>query len=346
MIAEISNGGMRDSIGLLDQLTTYCNEKITINDVHEINGTINYEQMFALIKSILEQNYEFVYSELKKYDDEGKNLYKILESIIEFLKNTLIYINCHNYFDNKKEIDQYEQIFKIVNENEINIYIDNFLNTLKNIKIENNKRLLIELSLIRIYNQINGKKNIIDKEIKKEKTVEKNVTKEKKIKDDIKDKIEALKKIRINNTLATFNKKQMNELKNNLNKINDMMNNQEYSSIISLILDGELKAMGDNNLIFVYNSETLAGYFNSELLKIEELLKKVFNVKYNVIGVNKEDWEIIKKKFNDSIKNNEKLFMYQKEEINVEDIFKISNNGEEIVKNDIDNLFPEIVEYN
>ena len=346
MIAEISNGGMRDSIGLLDQLTTYCNEKITINDVHEINGTINYEQMFALIKSILEQNYEFVYSELKKYDDEGKNLYKILESIIEFLKNTLIYINCHNYFDNKKEIDQYEQIFKIVNENEINIYIDNFLNTLKNIKIENNKRLLIELSLIRIYNQINGKKNIIDKEIKKEKTVEKNVTKEKKIKDDIKDKIEALKKIRINNTLATFNKKQMNELKNNLNKINDMMNNQEYSSIISLILDGELKAMGDNNLIFVYNSETLAGYFNSELLKIEELLKKVFNVKYNVIGVNKEDWEIIKKKFNDSIKNNEKLFIYQKEEINVEDIFKISNNGEEIVKNDIDNLFPEIVEYN
>ena len=347
MIAEISNGGMRDSIGLLDQLTTYCNEKITINDVHEINGTINYEQMFALIKSILEQNYEFVYSELKKYDDEGKNLYKILESIIEFLKNTLIYINCHNYFDNKKEIDQYEQIFKIVNENEINIYIDNFLNTLKNIKIENNKRLLIELSLIRIYNQINGKKNIIDKEIKKEKekNVEKNVTKEKKIKDDIKEKIETLKKVRINNTLATFNKKQMNELKNNLNKINDMMNNQEYSSIISLILDGELKAMGDNNLIFVYTSESLEQLFNSEILKIEKLLKNVFMSDFKVISVNIREWEIIKKDFNNSLKNKENKYIYKNEDFNVEDLLNISNKDEGIVKNDIDNLFADIVEY-
>ena len=58
-----------------------------------------------------------------------------------------------------------------------------------------------------------------------------------------------------------------------------------------------------------------------------------------------EEWEIIKKDFNNSMKNKQNNYVYQEEDFNVEDLLKISNNSEEIVKNDIDNLFAEIVEY-
>ena len=51
-IARISDGGMRDSIGILDQLTTYTTEKITINDVHDINGTLSEIE----IKEFIEDN--------------------------------------------------------------------------------------------------------------------------------------------------------------------------------------------------------------------------------------------------------------------------------------------------
>ena len=344
MIAEISNGGMRDSIGLLDQLITFCDDIIKINDVHEINGSIDNEQIFVFTKMMLSKNYNEVYSLLNKYSENGKNLSKILESIIEYLKNILIYINCPNYFENNIDKAKYEEILKFTNENEIYIYVDNFLETLKNIKLENNKKLLIELSLIKIYNSLKNNNKIVEKVIVKtdNKIIEK---KEITVTPDITDNIKKIKDIRINNTLAKFNKKSLLEFKDSIDKINELINVPEYSSIISLILDGELKARGDNNLIFVYTSPSLEQLFNYEIIKIEKLLKEVYNVNYKVISVNIKEWEIIKKDFNNCMKNKINKYIYQEEDFNVEDLLNISNKDEQIVKNDIDNLFAEIVEY-
>ena len=341
MIAEISNGGMRDSIGLLDQLITFCDDIIKVNDVHEINGSIDSEQIFVFAKTMLSKNYNDVYNLLNKYNDDGKNLSKILESVIEFLKNVLIYINCPNFFENNK--DKYEEIFKLTNEEELYIYVDNFLDTLKNIKMENNKKLLIELSLIKIYNLINkGNHKIVENVVEEVKIEKNNIV----ISTDITNNIKKIKDIRINNTLAKFNKKKLIDFKNNIEKIKNLINVPDYSSIISLILDGELKARGDNNLIFVYTSDSLEQLFNSEIIKIEKLFKEVFNVNYKVISVNIREWEIIKKEFNNCIKNKINKYIYQEEDFNVEDLLNISNKDEEIVKNDIDNMFADIVEYN
>lgn len=342
MIASISNGGMRDSIGFLDQLITYCDEIIKIDDVHEINGSVNNEQIFNFVNLMLKRKYNEVYELITKFNDEGKNLSKILECLIDFLKNILIYINCPGYFKSEEE-NKYEHIYEITNESELNIYIDNLLEIFKNIKYENNKKMIIELGLIKIF-------NIIDK--RTEKVIEKtsNVIERQEVinkgKNGLDEQILTIKKIRINNTLARFNKKELIELKNNIHKVMNFSNIQEYSSIISLIMDGELKARGKNNLIFVYNSETLEQYFNSELLLVENVLKETFNVNFHVIAVNAKEWEFIKNDFNNSIKNNVNKYVYQEENFSIDEIFKISNNDEKNVKNDIDNLFAEIVEYN
>ena len=347
MIADISNGGMRDSIGLLDQLITYCDDTIRLEDVHEINGTIDSEQIFMFTKIMLSKKFNEVYTLLNKYNDNGKNLSKILESLIEYLKNVLIYINCPNYFENDIDKDRYEQILKLTNENEIYVYIDNFLETLKNIKMENNKKLLIELCLVKIYyllgnNEKNNnfvENNVVNNDI----LIKKNdIT----LTSNIIDNIKKIKDIRINNTLAKFNKKDLIDFKNEVVKIKKLINIPEYSSIISLILDGELKARGENNLIFVYSSLSLEQLFNSELIKIEKIFKEVFNVNYKVIGVNAREWEIIKKEFNSNMKNKQNKYTYIEENFSVEDLLNISNKDEEFVKNDIDNMFADIVEYN
>ncbi len=349
MIAEISNGGMRDSIGLLDQLITYCDDIIRLEDVHELNGTINSEQIFMFVDKMLSKNYHDVYDLLNKYNDEGKNLSKILENIIDYLKNILIYINCPNFFNDNSVKNCYDQLFKLTNENELYIYIDNFLDTLKLIKMENNKKLLIELCLIKIYNLLGNNSKITNNDTKLANNFyDLNMNKEQKdiiVTSNLVDNIKMIKKVRINNTLSKFSKRDLIEFKNSIGKINELINVPEYSSVISLILDGELKARGDNNLIFVYTSESLEQLFNSEIIKIEKIFNEVFNVNYKVIGVNSREWEIIKKDFNNSMKNKENRYFYQEENFNVEELLNISNKGEEIVKNDIDNMFAEIVEY-
>ena len=352
MIADISNGGMRDSIGLLDQLITYCDDVIKISDVHEINGTVDSEHIFMFVNEILSKNYNNVYSILNSYNDEGKNLSKILEYIIEYLKNILIYINCPDYFSNDLDKTRFESLFNLSSESDLYFYIDVLLDTLKSIKLANNKKLLIELAFIKMFN---NSKNIVKKNVEVSIENKDNIkldysrSDNNKKNDDnfdiIKKNIDKIKKIRINNALSKFNKKELLDFKKNIDKIKDFLNNSEYSSIVSLILDGELKVKGDNYLIFVYNGESLVQFFNSEIIAIEKILKMTFNVNYKVISVNNNDWEIIKKEFNNNMKNKNNVYIYQEEDYNVEDLLNISNKGEEIVKNDIDNLFAEIVEY-
>jgi len=203
------------------------------------------------------------------------------------------------------------------------------------------------LSLIKIYNLLekNKVKNISVNTIENVELIKKEEKLKVSITQNKLDSIDKIKKIRINNTLARFNKKQLIELKNNIGKINELINVPEYSSIISLILDGELKASGDENLIFVYTSPSLEQYFNSEIIMIEKILNEVFNVKYKVIAVNDREWDIIKKEFNDCMKNGQNKYVYQNEDFNVEELLNISNDREEFVKNDIDNMFADIVEY-
>ena len=122
----------------------------------------------------------------------------------------------------------------------------------------------------------------------------------------------------------------------------------DYSSVVSLILDGELKAKGDKNIIFVYANSNLENYFNSEILLIEKILLNVFNEKYNVIAVNLNDWEIIKKEFNNSLKNKLNNYIYQEENFDLETLLSKKNIEEPALENntnELDDMFGDIVEY-
>ena len=141
--------------------------------------------------------------------------------------------------------------------------------------------------------------------------------------------------------MAQFNRKDLILFKNQINKINDYLSNQKYASTVSVILDGEIKAKGNEYIIFVYNDEKMADYFNNNITIIEQFLLEVFNKKYKVISVDKDEWEIIKKQFNQSIKNGENKYILMKD-VDLE----IEQKENTVIKNnDIDNTFNEIVKY-
>ena len=171
-----------------------------------------------------------------------------------------------------------------------------------------------------------------------EKQVEIKIPEQKKIikeNNKILEKLEEVKKIRVNNTLSAFNKKLLSDLKNDLDNIRDMLLIPEYSEFVSTILDGSLKAASDKNLIFVFETETLANYFNENLLIVEEILEKNYGRYYDVIAVDNISWEIIKKEFN----SKRKKYIYQEETINIKELLSVPE-----TKDELNNLFGEIVE--
>ena len=349
LIAKVSDGGLRDSISLLDQLIAYTEDKISISDVNDVYGVINKDEICNLLIQIFDKNLNISFNTINILDENGKNLNKIVEQIIEFLKNTLIYLNDSNYF-NSEDKKIYSKLVEVVQEQKLYDTIDILLDVLKSSKNTNNIKLLLELAIIKLNNNgtiiktedIKETIETIDS-IKKIETNSINKIEKKELKDL--SKLNELKKIRLENTLAKFSKKDLLEFKKKIALVEDYLMDPEYSNLASLIMDGELKAKGENNLLFVYKIQNLEEVFNTSLIEIQQLLEKVFSIKYKPIAISESDWEPIKEKFNKSIKEKKKIFEYKEENINLEEILKEEEQKQEENKNQIEEMFDEEIVY-
>lgn len=354
LIGKLSDGGMRDSVSLLDQLTAYTTEKITVNDVNDVYGTITEQEISELLSLIFNNNLSDVFDLITEYDEDGKNLIKIIETIIEFLKNTLIYYNSSEYFENEEKKKLYEEMCNVITEDQIYNTIEILLDSIKSSKNTNNVKLIFELSIIKILNlkkeKVIVQKEVIEPEIKvleeKKKIVIETKHEKKETNDQVKENIENLKKIRINNTLSKFNKQEFVTFKKDLDNIKELLMDPDYSSVVSLILDGQLKAKGHQNLLFVYKLKNLEECFNLSLIDIEKALKKVFNEELKPIAVSEEEWEPIKVEFNKHMKSNTNAYEYKEESISLKEIYDIKDKENISTTNEIEDIFEDMIVYN
>ena len=351
LIGKLSDGGMRDSVSLLDQLTAYTTEKITVNDVNDVYGTITEQEICELLNKIYNNKLSETFDLITRYDEDGKNLTKIIETIIEFLKNTLIYYNSSEYFDNEEKKKLYSSMCDLITEDQMYKTIEILLDSIKSSKNTNNVKLIFELSIIKII-ELKKEKIVVQKqepviqilEEKKKIVVEPKIEK-KETNDKVKENIEDLKKIRINNTLAQFNKQEFVSFKKDIDNIKELLMDPDYSSVVSLILDGELKAKGGQNLLFVYKIKNLEECFNLSLIDIEKALKKVFNEELKPIAVSEEEWEPIKVEFNKNMKSKTNAYEYKNETISLEEIY--DNKEKEVTSNtnEIEDIFEDMIVY-
>ena len=341
-IARLADGGMRDALSLLDQVVAYSDSKITIDNIHEINGTIPQYELKELVENILNNNYNEIFEVIDKYDNNGKNFVKLAEEVINFYRNILLSINAKEYLEKNISYSEiYEELQNKITEQEIIYNIKYFNEAIPEMKKSNNPKLLFETVIIRILNK--DKKN--NNQSKAEKVIESVIPTKTKIEKPKEEEIielnknidyeflEKLENIRINNTLCNFDKKEYLIVKNKIEEIRVMLMNPKYSAIASLVLDGELKAYGNNILIFVFKNDRNSKLFNEQILEIEDLFNEVYKNPYKVIATNTSKWNKIKEEFNSKKKKYELI-----EEPSLDSIKKKANNP-------IDSEFSDIIEY-
>ena len=265
-VAILSDGGMRDALSLLDQVVSYSTDEIKLEDIHEINGTITKEEQIELLENIIDSNIEEIFKKIDIYNRNGKDFIKLTEELIIFLRNILLKINTPNFYKENYEYDIPDNI--VLDNNTVLKYIFELNDGISRMKNSNNPKIIFELIIIKL----------IEKEEKSKENKD-------------------LKQIRVNNTLCNFNKKQLLDFKTTINKLKEYEKHTKYNEYISMILNGEVKAIGKENIIVVLDS-TDSIEFNKNLKDIDELFYKVYNIKYKLISVSKEEWEKIKEDFN------------------------------------------------
>jgi DNA polymerase-3 subunit gamma/tau len=90
-IARGAEGGMRDAESTLDQLISFCGDKIEEADVLSMFGLAAQSQLLALTRAILTGEVEMALRELNELVKNGKDLGRLLSDLLNHFRNLLIY---------------------------------------------------------------------------------------------------------------------------------------------------------------------------------------------------------------------------------------------------------------
>ena len=351
-IARLADGGLRDSISLLDQAISYADNEITVQDIHDINGTVNKDEIRFLISSLMDKSLNDVLGQIEEYEEQGKSIEKIVHEVIEELKNIILYCNAPDFLG--KDDEFYKEISKKVNSTQIYKYVYQLSELAGKMKNSSNNKILFEIEMIKLVNLDVEKKEIPlveeSKVVEKQEAIvlqEKVKTEEKKSREKEegkptgdKAKLADLKRIRINNSLVAVSQKARKEFVERLEDLKILLMYPEYSKHVSLLFDGELKSISDKNIIFVYKTSLLADAFNMEIVVFQKIFKEQFGEDYKLIALSKDEWDEIKEDYN----KNKNAYKPIEENIDLKDIFK-----EKLVEgkeaNEIDHLFDGLIEY-
>ena len=94
-IARSSQGGMRDSLALLDHISVLdAGKEISSQDVNEMLGRLSFEVLFELSSAVLNSETQNALVLLDKIYNKGNEPFQIVSNLIQYFRNMLIVKNC------------------------------------------------------------------------------------------------------------------------------------------------------------------------------------------------------------------------------------------------------------
>ncbi|MFU8786574.1 MAG: DNA polymerase III subunit gamma/tau, partial [Candidatus Izemoplasmataceae bacterium] len=160
LIAESAEGGMRDAIGLLDQVNSYSDEKISVNDVHAIRGSISHEDIIQIAIALENDNVIEAMEVLDRLIASGKESQKLIDDFIKFYRDLLMAKNTEVTDDLKVlyKHDSFKKLLENLSNARVFYYIDILHDIQQKIRYAGNAKLYLELAFVKM----------VDKELKKE----------------------------------------------------------------------------------------------------------------------------------------------------------------------------------
>lgn len=327
-IAEISDGGLRDAINLLDQVISLPQESVTLEEIDRLSGRISQNTLFELLNAISTGNYVSILNISDIIYGEGKNYKDIADGMLAIVRDLSINFEVDSYFNK----DYSSKLATINIPFDKLISITSLLNELiKELKNSNDPKMLFDIYMVNICNSLSSKGNLSVKkedinnsqtvELKNKEVINISNIKENKEKlninkgsdeDTINEKTVNtsndtingdLKSIRINNVLAEADKSILNNIVKSYDKIGDYVSNKVYNTLSILLLDGHVVVASTKYLLFAFESEEDVTLFDNNYKQIELFIKEVFEETYKVAAVTKKEWQRIKEDFIKNKKN-------------------------------------------
>ncbi len=311
-IAKISDGGLRDAINLLDELSVYKDGKITLDDVDNVNGSISTLDIRNFLSYLINGEVAKVVSFFDDLESNDKSVSGFIDQLIELFKDILLYKTCGrltNIGDKNDVIIDYSENF---NEN-ILFQLINEINDLKN-KIVNSSyiNILCCVTILKIMKYLNDKDKLILNQ-SEENNNEGNINFNKNSLTNVGDmeetpkdrmlinnselndnKLEELnlqnRDIIINNCLAGANKQELISFSSRWITINDFCADDKYRLIAGLLSDVKPVVVSQLEVMFSTKFDSICDRLNKNILLVSDLILKVYGKRYDIIFLLEKEW--------------------------------------------------------
>ncbi|AHA05545.1 DNA polymerase III subunit gamma/tau [Pediococcus pentosaceus] len=91
IIAKAAEGGMRDALSILDQVISFGNEEVTLDNALLVTGSVNQKLLDQYLTQIFKQETSAALETLHQILDEGKDGQRLIEDLIAVQRNLLLY---------------------------------------------------------------------------------------------------------------------------------------------------------------------------------------------------------------------------------------------------------------
>ena len=145
-IAEFGNGSMRDALSLLDQSISYGNGSVKEEDLKEMLGLVNHDEIINLAKLVNARDAEQILSFVKNLAHKGENLANALKDLTSIFHQ----ISLAQIIQDKKQIDpDIASLASSFSAQDLQLYYQIAINGQKDMSLSPSEQIGLEMTLLR-----------------------------------------------------------------------------------------------------------------------------------------------------------------------------------------------------
>ena len=366
-IAKMSDGAMRDAIGLLDQVSSFNEDSITIDDIYQISGSVPFKKIYELIDSYINEDIENILKTTEEIYNEGKDFTKLTFDVLSIFKDVLIYYRAPKYFENlnKLNFDEIKKIKEKIDISDLELIIETLENLSRELKLSDYPRILLEMFLInkksasntlteevKHYKEaVNEEQKEVINELKEERKIETELKKVETNVEEIKENLTIKqneytnetriavdnpssedKKILINNTIALASAKLKKEISEKFIDLDKYLIDKKYKVAATILKDATIAAVSNDHMLLTYKYVSMVEDNDKSINKITKLVNEITKSNYKVVAISIDEWKEMRPYYVE-LKKSGKIELLNEPVIN-----ESNNNGL-----NIDNEFDEVI---
>lgn len=159
VIARAAEGGMRDALSILDQVLSFGDNKVTLDNALLVTGSVTRENLIKYLSQV--QNHETVagMQTIHEILDEGKDTKRLLEDLINCCRDLLLYKQAPEMLEQTGSVmidDEFKDMAEKSNPETLYRYIDTLNEQQENMRYSMHQSVYLEVLTVKLA-KIDGK---------------------------------------------------------------------------------------------------------------------------------------------------------------------------------------------